>query len=240
MNLAHQLHTLPRGIQHLIREVSRLAHQKHVRVYLVGGIVRDLILKRKNFDLDVVVEGDAITFARKIADILDAPVRVHRGFGTATVLSTPVTIDCATAREETYKRSGAMPAVRPSTLKEDLKRRDFTINAVALSLNDDDFGAIIDFFDGCDDIKRGVVRILHENSFIDDPTRICRAIRFKERFGFRYDRATLAALKSAAQQKALSWVSAGRLHRELVAMSQESRSARCRAGLVRLTGLDFT
>jgi tRNA nucleotidyltransferase (CCA-adding enzyme) len=239
MDLKKRLVQLPASVQSLIHEVSVCARRLNLRIYLVGGIVRDMILNRENFDLDIVVEGNAIALGAYIARHLNVDYRAYQAFGTAVVFSQPVTIDLAMAREETYPEWGTLPVVRPSTLREDLKRRDFTINAIAVSLNDNDFGALVDFYAGRQDVQNGLVRILHEQSFFEDPTRIMRAIRFKERFGFRFEPATLRAMKSALSADALSFVSEQRLRDELELILREPTVIPCIRTLDRLTGFSF-
>ncbi len=179
------LQRLPKEIQDLIYLSSEVAAANHFRAFLVGGFVRDLVLQVKNLDLDIVVEGDGIKFAEDIVDFLKARVVKHSRFGTATVtLSAAVKIDVASARVECYPAPACLPQVKNGSIKEDLKRRDFSINAMAISINKKDFGRLIDFFDGINDLRKSKIRVLHDLSFIDDPTRILRAVRFEIRYGF--------------------------------------------------------
>jgi tRNA nucleotidyltransferase (CCA-adding enzyme) len=185
-----------------------MAQQQGVAAYLVGGPVRDLLLGCPNLDLDITVEGNAIRLADHFA-------REHRGarltpypaFKTATVhLSDGRVVDFATSRCEVYKQSGAFPAVTPSNIKNDLLRRDFTINAMAISINPETWGKLIDFYSGQADLRAKRIRILHAKSFLDDPTRILRAARFKARLGFRMERETLKMLRSAIKIKVLDTI----------------------------------
>lgn len=199
----------------IVKEVGRLADQKNIKAYLVGGVVRDLILKRKIDDLDFVIESDAIEFAQELALKKGLRIIVYQPFKTATILwEGGLEIDFATARKETYAFSGALPSVQESNLKDDLFRRDFTINALALSINTQTFGHLEDFNGGMDDLKNKAIRIMHEKSFMDDPTRILRAVRFAVRLGFRIEKTTLNLLQCAVQNRALSHVKLPRLFQE--------------------------
>jgi tRNA nucleotidyltransferase (CCA-adding enzyme) len=179
-------------------------------VYLVGGVVRDLLLGRERADLDLVVEGDAIAIARR----LGGELIVHERFGTATVRHDDTAIDLATARAETYPWPGALPEVRPGTLADDLARRDFTINAMALALGD---GELVDPHDGTADLDTGVVRVLHEGSFSDDPTRALRAARYAARLGLEPEARTAELLRGAD----LGTVSADRVEAEVRKLAAE-------------------
>jgi len=191
-------------------------------VYLVGGAVRDILLGEPNFDVDVVVEGDAIAVARALAAALGGRVRAHPQFGTAVVLyGDDGRIDVVTARSETYHAPAALPTVEPGSIEEDLHRRDFTINAMAVSLSGDEAGKLVDPFDGRRDLEAGRIRILHDRSFIDDPTRILRAIRYEDRFGFRMDEETEALARSCIETGHVGDLSGARLREELVALLEE-------------------
>jgi len=239
MNLKKKLDRLPAGIRKLINAVTFCAEKGNFRVYLVGGIVRDLILGRANLDLDIVVEDDAIKFAKLLSEYLGADFRRHHAFRTATVFSSPYKIDLATSRKEVYHRWGALPCVEPSCLRDDLRRRDFAINAIALSLNRDNFAGIIDYFNGVTDLKKGFIRILHGSSFLDDPTRLFRGIRFKERFGFKFDSKTSARFRQAVKLGALSFVNEHRLRDELILILQEKGPVKYIKALDRNMGLGF-
>jgi len=174
----------------VLKVSSALANSLGFKVYLVGGVVRDLILEKEVFDLDVVVEGDAIVFARELSKRLKSSFKKHHAFGTAVVEFDGHKIDFATARTEHYIHWGALPKVKPAALKQDLFRRDFTINAMAVSLNKKDYGKLIDLYNGLHDLRKGLVRALHKESFLEDPTRIIRAIRFEQRFSFKIEKDT--------------------------------------------------
>ena len=187
--------------QELLKLVGVQADQAGVRVYLVGGAVRDLLLGQSSLDIDVVVEGDAFALARKLAHKLKAEAVFHERFRTATLtLPDGMTLDVVTARRETYAQPGALPDIVPATMKEDFLRRDFTINALAAGLNADNFGVLYDDVQGEEDLGLRLIRIMHERSFMDDPTRILRAARYAVRFGFQLDALTQDLLDQAVDQ----------------------------------------
>ncbi|HEY3051639.1 MAG TPA: hypothetical protein VGJ40_07920 [Gaiellaceae bacterium] len=191
-------------------------------VYLVGGSVRDILLGERNFDVDIVVEGDAIALARELAKKLDGRVRAHRTFGTAVVLyGDDERVDVVTARSESYHAPAVLPAVEPGTIDEDLRRRDFTINAMAVSLKGDALGELVDPFGGRADLEDGRIRVLHDRSFIDDPTRILRAIRYEDRYGFRMDEETVRLARGCIATGHVGALSGARLRDELVALLEE-------------------
>jgi tRNA nucleotidyltransferase (CCA-adding enzyme) len=194
--------------------------------YLVGGPVRDLMLKQANVDLDITVEGNAIRLAEKLAGLHPgARVTRYPAFKTATVrLADGSLVDFATARQETYARRGAYPAVKPSGIKEDLLRRDFTINAMAIAIGPDNWGKIIDPFGGRADLRLKRLRILHEKSFLDDATRILRAARFKARLGFRMEAKTLKLLKNAIKIKVLDTIKPQRYLKDFNKILKEPKS----------------
>ncbi len=192
----------------LLREAGELAERMSVDVCLVGGPVRDLLLGRPQLDLDLVVEGDGLGFAEACADMWGAQLSRHESFMTAgLVLPDGGHIDIATARQETYERPGALPTVKPATLAEDLARRDFTVNALAVALNADKWGQLYDPFDGREDLQGGLIRVLHDGSFLDDPTRLVRAVGFEVRLGFSLEEHTLALAQAAIRQSALELLS---------------------------------
>lgn len=182
----------------IIEAIGDIADEDRIPVYVVGGAVRDLLLKKSTKDIDIVVEGDAVKLARKISRVFDVPVKAYAAFKTATLfLEDGLNIDFVSARTERYTKSGALPTVSEGALQDDLFRRDFTINALAFSINCESFGEIFDFYEGLSDLKAGKIKVMHDKSFVDDPTRILRAIRYEQRFGFRLDRSTLSLLKQA-------------------------------------------
>jgi tRNA nucleotidyltransferase (CCA-adding enzyme) len=190
-------------------------------MYLVGGAVRDLLRGGDAVDLDLAVEGDARSVARTLAERLDGTAREHERFGTATVRAPELTFDLATTRTETYDEPGALPRVAEATLAEDLRRRDFTINAMAVALGGDDLGHLYDPHGGLPDLEAGAVRILHPDSFLDDPTRLLRAVRYETRLGFCMDEASERAARAAVAEDALSTVSAARVRDELMDLLAE-------------------
>lgn len=217
---------LPSIFHPFIEQVREYADILNVRVYLVGGVVRDVILGREHFDLDIVVVGDALKFVEGLSKRMKLSFRRHHAFGTATVYLNSYKVDFATARSEYYPYWGALPKVKAASLKEDLFRRDFTINAMAVGLNHDDYGVLVDYYGGYQDLKDGVIRVMHEKSFLEDPTRILRAIRFEQRFRFRIERNTMRYLKEANQKKALNFIDEQRIHNELMLIMSEDDPAR--------------
>ncbi len=191
-------------------------------VYLVGGCVRDLLRSVESPDIDIVVEGDGISFARTLAKEMGLKVRVHQKFGTAQVILPPLKIDVATARTEYYESPAALPKVETSSIKKDLYRRDFTINTLAVKLNKKNFGLLLDFFGGQRDLKEKLIRVLHNLSFVEDPTRAFRAIRFSERFGFKLTKHTENLIKLALRMNIFEKLSGSRLYDELMLTFMET------------------
>ncbi|MFN3534415.1 MAG: CBS domain-containing protein, partial [Desulfatiglandales bacterium] len=213
---------LPDRVLERLSTIGKVADEMGYNAYLVGGVVRDLILKRPNWDLDVVVEGDGIELANQVGKRLGARVRPHKKFGTAIMIfEDNLRIDFATARIEYYNAPGAPPIVETSCLKRDMYRRDFTINTLAVKLNQKHFGTLIDYYGGLKDIKEKTIRVLHNLSFVEDPTRILRAIRFEQRFGFKIGKLTLSLLKTAVRQNLLAEASGHRIFHEFILMLQE-------------------
>ena len=209
-------------------------------IYLVGGFVRDLILGVDNLDLDIVVVGNGISFAEDLTRHLKVKLIRHRRFGTATVILKPrLKIDITSARKEFYPRPAHLPVVCEGTLKDDLFRRDFTINAMAISITGGNFGRLIDFFAGRDDLFKKKIRILHNLSFIDDPTRILRAVRFEKRYNFRIESETLANLKEAVKLKMLEKVEPQRIRDDLILILKEKHPVRQIMRLKELVGFAF-
>ncbi len=207
----------------LLEDIGRLADEQDVSAYVVGGFVRDLLLGVANLDLDVVVEGDGIAFARALAQRGGATVKAHERFGTAHLRYPDGTaLDVATARTEYYEYPTALPTVERSSIKKDLYRRDFTINALAIRLNGRAFGELVDFYGGQRDLKEGTIRVLHSLSFVEDPTRVFRAVRFAHRLGFTLGRETQALIKGAAKMELFHRLSGRRLLEELKALFAES------------------
>jgi len=205
--------------------------------FLVGGAVRDLLLGRNTVDLDVAIEGDARAVARELAERLGGEAKEHERFGTATVRAGDLVVDLATTRRETYAEPGALPEVEPAGLAEDLGRRDFTINAMALDLNGADVGRLEDPNGGRDHLSAGVIRVLHGQSFIDNPTRLLRALRYEARFGFRMDEETERLAREAAAGAGFSTVSGARVRDELLDLLREAEAPTAVARMHEL-GLD--
>jgi tRNA nucleotidyltransferase (CCA-adding enzyme) len=194
-------------------------------VYLVGGAVRDLLMDEPSFDVDIAVEGDGIAFGKALARALGGRVVPHDRFGSAKVVYDGERVDVATSRTEFYDYPGALPAVEQASIRQDLYRRDFTINAMAISLKGEDFGRLVDFFGGHRDLEAGVVRVLHNLSFIDDPTRLFRAIRYETRHGFRMDAHTLGLARACVEMELVGELSSARLRDELQALLSEEHVA---------------
>ena len=191
-------------------------------VYLVGGAVRVLLgIDERLPSIDLAVEGDAREAARTIAARLGGDAREYEQFGTATVRTPRLEFDLATTRRETYPEPGALPRVEPAPLAEDLARRDFTVNAMAVGLRGDDLGHLYDPLGGVADAESRVIRVLHEGSFLDDPTRLLRAVRFETRLGFRMDEETERAARDAVAAGALGTVSGARIRDELLDLLAE-------------------
>ncbi|MBU2221580.1 MAG: hypothetical protein KJ722_03075, partial [Candidatus Omnitrophica bacterium] len=227
-------------VRELIAVLRRLAGELDYNAYLVGGCVRDLLLGMKNLDLDIVIEGDGIAFAEKLSAHLGVKVVFHRRFGTATCfIHSHLKLDIATCRREFYPEPGHLPVVSAGLLKDDLFRRDFTINAMAISISDPGFGRFIDLFNGRSDLNNKKIRILHNLSFVDDPTRILRAVRFEQRYGFRLETATLSLLKKACQMALLEKIQAQRIRDEIVLILKEDDPLKPLKRLKQLTGLGF-
>jgi tRNA nucleotidyltransferase (CCA-adding enzyme) len=194
-------------------------------VYLVGGAVRDVLTGEPNFDVDIAVEGDGIALGQALARELGGRVVLHEKFGTAIVLfGNGGRVDVATARTEFYDHPGALPTVEQASIRQDLYRRDFTINAMAVSLKGADFGRLVDYFGGHRDLAGGVVRVLHNLSFIDDPTRIFRAVRYETRYGFRMDAHTYGLAKACVEMDLVGELSSARVRDELQALLSEERA----------------
>jgi tRNA nucleotidyltransferase (CCA-adding enzyme) len=209
-------------VQALLKTVGREGDRLGVPVYLVGGVVRDLLLSEKNLDLDIMVEGNGIAFARHLGKIFKGRVNAYKRFETAVVvLPDGRKIDVATARSEFYERPGAFPKVEHGNIKMDLFRRDFTINALALQLNLKKFGTLHDFFGGQQDLEDGMIRVLHNLSFVEDPTRVFRAIRFETRLHFRLGEVTHKLIKDAVSKDLLGNIVGARLYGELVQILNE-------------------
>lgn len=216
-NLSRLLETqLPGYVRDLLRVLGGVADQQGVNIYLVGGFVRDLILRHENLDIDVVVEGDGIAFAEAFALKIDCRIRSHVKFSTAVIiLADGFKIDVASARLEYYESPAALPRVEHSSIRHDLYRRDFTINTLTISLNQSSYGELLDFFGGQRDLKDKSIRVLHNLSLIEDPTRLFRAVRFEQRLGFRIGQQTERLMRSAVRMRLVKKVGGTRILSEL-------------------------
>jgi tRNA nucleotidyltransferase (CCA-adding enzyme) len=212
----------PEGIHNLLIEFGRVGDGLGYAVYAVGGFVRDLLLRVENFDVDIVVEGDGIRFAEEFEKKFPCRIRTHRKFGTAIILFPDgLKVDVATARWEVYDSPAALPTVESASIKMDLYRRDFTVNTLAIQLNPKAFGELIDFFGGVKDVKEKTIRVLHNLSFVEDPTRVFRAIRFEQRFGFQIGKHTQNLMRNAVKVGFLERLSGGRVLSEIILILQE-------------------
>ncbi len=239
-NVAKRLHTQPQEVLARLRFIGNVAQELGYPVYVVGGFVRDLLLGVEDYDLDIVVEGDGIHFAKELSSRLHVGFVKHKQFGTATLIThDKVKVDVATARQETYEYPASLPKVKPGSIKDDLARRDFTINALALDISRNNFGALVDFFHGRKDLNKKAIRALYDISFIDDPTRILRAIRFEQRFGFTIERHTFTLLKDALKKHMLEAVHKHRLRDEFILILKESQAFKCIKRINGLCGFAF-
>ena len=226
-------------MRHLLELAGRLGQRLNMPVYVVGGFVRDLLLDRPNHDVDFVVEGEGVAFARALAAELGGRVREHRKFLTSMVIyhdedGVEQRIDVATARLEYYESPAALPTVELSSIKMDLFRRDFTINALAIRLDCTPYGQLVDFFGGQRDIKEGVLRVLHTLSFVEDPTRSLRAVRFEQRYGFHIGPSAEKLIKNLLSLHMLDKLSGKRIFNEYTHICDEDDPAAC---FERLDGL---
>jgi tRNA nucleotidyltransferase (CCA-adding enzyme) len=225
-DLAEQVReALPEPLLNLVLKASEVAKERGHSLYLVGGFVRDLLLGKPHLDLDIVVEGDAIALARSLSSEVGGRVHSHDRFGTAKLIledqEGPLAfVDFTTARREFYEYSTALPQVERSSIKQDLYRRDFTINTMAISLDEDTFGELLDFYGGERDLNEGLIRVLHNLSFIEDPIRMLRAVRLEQRLGFRLEDMTEELISDALEW--LDRVGGERIRQELEAVFQES------------------
>lgn len=210
---------LPAKLVNFMRLAGKMAHDKGQSLYLVGGVVRDLLLAKLTFDLDLVVEGDAINLAHQLARISHGKVVTHPHFNTAKLRWNKLSVDIATARSETYVKPGALPRVKPSTIENDLSRRDFTINAMAVHLSPGHYGELLDLHGGITDLNNRFIRILHEKSFMDDATRIWRGLRYEQRLNFQLETSTLKLLKRDISM--LDTISGDRIRHELELVLRE-------------------
>lgn len=213
---------LPESIMETLFQLGEAANRLECNAYVVGGFVRDLFLYRKNEDIDVVVEGNGIEFARVFAHAHGARIHTHQKFGTAVIIFPDgFKIDVASARMEYYQFPASLPVVEMSSIKMDMFRRDFTINTLAIQLNPDKFGRLIDFFSGQKDIKDKFLRVLHNLSFVEDPTRVFRALRFEQRFGFTIGKLTSSLIDNAVKMDFFKRLAGKRVYTELQLILKE-------------------
>jgi tRNA nucleotidyltransferase (CCA-adding enzyme) len=231
---------LPGPLLNLLQQASELAQELGYPLYVVGGFVRDLLLGEPTLDMDLVVEGDAIQLARRLGRRVGASTRSHKQFGTAKLILEGreaefgvSALDFASARMEFYAQSAALPEVESSSIKADLHRRDFTINTLAIRLDSGHYGQLLDFYGGEQDLRDGLIRVLHSLSFIEDPTRIMRAARFEQRLGFTIEPRTAELIDNALSM--LARVSGERIRHELYLILCEPEPERV---LCRLDDLD--
>jgi len=216
----------PAWVQGVLELAGDVAEGRGESVYMVGGVVRDLLLRRPNEDVDLVVEGDGIAFARELAEAAGGSCHPHEPFMTAVViLPEGRRVDVASARTEFYRTPAALPEVETSLIRQDLYRRDFTINALAIVLSKDRFGTLVDFFGGRKDLDRREIRVLHSLSFIDDPTRAIRAVRYARRLGFTITGDTRNLIETALREGVFDRLSGQRLRNELQLLLAEAHPA---------------
>ncbi len=222
-------------MQNILDKIGEIAEKEKIKVYLVGGPVRDFIMKNEIKDIDICVEGNGISFAKILKKYFNCGLKTYSEFNTATLFLAHFSIDIATSRKETYPYPTSLPVVENGDIFTDLARRDFTINSIALSL--DKKRGFIDPFSGRDDIKKGLVRVLHKKSFIDDPTRIFRAIRFKQRFDFRLEKETKKLLKQSI--RIINKLSPERIRTEIMLLLKEQKKEEIFSQLYKLGVLDI-
>ncbi len=215
---------LSEKILDMLVKIGESAEKQGVDSYVVGGFVRDMFLYRDNDDIDIVIEGDGISFAKTFAKDMKARAHPHEKFGTAVIVfEDGFKIDVASARLEYYKFPAALPEVMQSSIKLDLFRRDFTINTLAIKLSPNNFGTLIDFYSAKKDIKEKMIRILHNLSFVEDPTRVFRAIVFEQRFGFKIGKLTSHLIENAVKMDFFNRLSGKRVFNELKCVLEEKK-----------------
>lgn len=203
------------------------------RAYLVGGWVRDALLGARTCDIDIAVENNEQRVARAVAKSVRGALTLHPKFMTASITTDHFRIDIARTRTETYATPGALPTVKPAAIWDDLQRRDFTMNALALGITPDNLGELYDPCQGVNDIGRGLVRVIHDRSFEDDPTRVFRALRYKNRLGFRLERTTEKLLRRAINEGRIQRLTGARIRHELELICAESTATKTIADIAR-------
>lgn len=222
----NRMQSLPDEIYHILDTAGQIGDTCNSKVFVVGGFVRDLLLNRENWDIDIVIEGDGIAFAKKLNIALDGDIKCFEKFGTAMItLKNSQTIDVVTARREYYEYPAALPKVERSSIWSDLFRRDFTINCMAIQLNKPMEGRLIDYFGGLRDLKDKQIRVLYNLSFIEDPTRVFRAIRFASRLSFEIETETAFFMKQAIDDNMIKKLSDDRIREELLQLLSEEAQA---------------
>jgi tRNA nucleotidyltransferase (CCA-adding enzyme) len=221
----------------ILRDIGKVAQQLGYSAYGVGGFVRDLFLYRRNEDIDVVIEGDGIAFAKAYSKQFGTRIHTHKAFGTAVIIfADGFKIDVATARLEYYRSPAALPDVEMSSIKLDLFRRDFTINTLAIQLIPDKFGHLLDFFSAQKDIKDKAIRVLHNLSFVEDPTRVFRALRFEQRFDFTIGKLTANLINNAVRMDFFKRLSGRRVFTEIRLILEEDNPT---PAIVRMQDFDL-
>lgn len=224
-NVSSKLKKLDPEIYKTIISIGVFADSCNVNAYLVGGFVRDLLMDKTSKDIDIVVEENAIEFAKKVSDHFNYHLVMFPKFKTA-IISFPKIgkIDFASSRSEYYEKPGSLPKVEKSSIRNDLFRRDFTINSIAIQINSSNFGRLIDYFGGRRDIQQKLVKVLTNLSFSDDPTRILRAIRFEQRFLFSIDKKTLRLMNNSLKIGAFKNIAVERIQQEVIKACEETNA----------------
>ena len=219
---------LSQEIMDMLLAIGKVADEMNLRTYVVGGFVRDLLLGVENLDIDVVAEGDGTQFALEIGKAMKGSVRGYKNFGTSTItLEDGIKVDVATARKESYENPGALPTVERGSIESDLFRRDFTINSLAIILNGKDSFKLIDSFNGQNDLNEKTLRVHHDLSYVDDPCRIFRTVRFEQRLNFSLSEQTEVLLNDSIQKKHIDLLSGHRLLNEIIAILKEKKPLAC-------------
>ncbi|MBU1042943.1 MAG: hypothetical protein KJ915_00905 [Candidatus Omnitrophica bacterium] len=240
-NLSKKMNDVfPADLILVFKKIGEIADEKGVLVYIVGGFVRDFLIGRYNFDIDIVIVGDAVDFARNLEKNIGGQLKTYPRFKTAKIkLDNGLIIDIASARTESYAYYAALPVVELSSLDKDLYRRDFTVNTLVISLNKKTFGILSDYFNGFQDLKEKRIRVLHDLSFLDDPTRILRAVRFEQRLNFTIDSHTENLISQAVNKNIFGKLSKMRIKAEFVLCLSEPDPVKVIRRICELDQLDF-